>query len=132
MKHVPHTMADIHQLDARVPSSGAQAEEIATDVLTRVGFRVLERNWKCRYGEIDIIAQRGKEIRFVEVKYRSRADFGYAEDAVTEHKRARLRLAIESWLALQTPEPTQYQVDIMALYSKNSHVYLRWLESVDI
>lgn len=125
-------MADIHRLDAPVPKSGAQAEDLATDVLKRVGFRILERNWKCRFGEIDIIAERAQEIRFVEVKYRSRADFGYAEEAVTEHKRDRLRLAITSWLALQTPEPARYQVDIMALYSKNSQVYLRWLESVDI
>ena len=59
------------------------------------GLRILERGWRCRLGEIDLVAEDGETLVFIEVKARSSGAFGPAEAAVTPAKRARLaRLAL--------------------------------------
>ena len=68
----------------------ARAESDAASFLTRRGFVVLERNWRRREGEVDIIAQDGDTVCFVEVKARRTRRFGHPAEAVDARKRARL------------------------------------------
>ncbi len=80
------------------PSSrtiGRQGEDLAADFLKKSGYRVLERNYSCKLGEIDMIARDGETLVFIEVKARRSAAFGPAVDALTLTKQRRLhRLAL--------------------------------------
>lgn len=91
--------------------NGRVAEEESARFLERKGYRIVERNYRCRGGEIDIIAEQrtagllkrlaGRDegfVVFVEVKQRTRSDFGEPREAVNARKQERLRLAAMSWL----------------------------------
>ncbi|MBQ9063954.1 MAG: YraN family protein [Blautia sp.] len=70
---------------------GGHYEEIAAEWLERQGLVILERNFRCRQGEIDLIALDGDYIVFAEIKYRSRRASGYAVEAVNSYKQATIR-----------------------------------------
>jgi putative endonuclease len=76
---------------------GLSAESRAAAFLVAKGFRILQRRWKCRLGEIDIIARRRSLLVFVEVKARERSDD--AAESVTVRQRRRIIGAAEVWLA---------------------------------
>lgn len=78
---------------------GAAAEETAARHLVSKGLKVLERNFRIRGGEIDLIALDGATVVFVEVRFRRRNDFGGAAASITAAKRARIVLAARHWLA---------------------------------
>ena len=78
-------------------SSGQVAEETAAYYLEALGYKILERNWKTRYCEIDIVAQKDKQIYFVEVKYRRTTHQGFGLDYVTNKKLQQMRFAAEIW-----------------------------------
>lgn len=65
---------------------GSEKEETAAQFLAAQGYRILERNFRCRTGEIDLIAQDGEYLVFLEVKYRSGNEMGLPEEAVTFQK----------------------------------------------
>nr|WP_236023712.1 YraN family protein [Bifidobacterium miconis] len=78
---------------------GALGEQYAAAWLERRGCTVLDRNWRSRYGELDIIAVTPEHIvLFVEVKTRRNARYGTPQEAVTAHKRLALRRAGVQWL----------------------------------
>ena len=77
---------------------GAWGEDRAARYLRLRGYRVLERNFRCRQGEIDIIARKGSFIVFVEVKLRKNTDHGEAREFVTYAKQRRVICAAEYWL----------------------------------
>lgn len=85
--------------DARRASErrGARAELVAAAALMLKGYRVLARRWKCRHGEIDLVAVRGRRLAFVEVKQRTTAEDAHA--AIGELQSHRIRDAAELWLA---------------------------------
>lgn len=62
------------------------------------GYTVIGRNWRCRQGELDLIARRGRTVVFCEVKTRSSTAFGAPVEAVTRTKQARLRVLAARWL----------------------------------
>ncbi|WP_300766994.1 YraN family protein [uncultured Bifidobacterium sp.] len=79
---------------------GVLGEAFACELLTRHGWRVLDRNWRSRFGELDIIAMDSCDyLVFVEVKTRRCHRFGTPAEAVTVRKRRNLRLAASQWLA---------------------------------
>jgi putative endonuclease len=78
---------------------GRFGEQVAADTLTRAGLTVVERNWRCRDGEIDIVARDGDALVFVEVKTRSSTACGIPAAAVDARKVARLRRLAVRWLA---------------------------------
>ena len=77
---------------------GIRAEILAALLLRAKGYRIVERRFRSRAGEIDMIARRGKHLAFVEVKARARLDA--AAWAVTPHQRTRIARAAEHWLAI--------------------------------
>lgn len=78
---------------------GRAGEERAASHLTALGYRILDRNWRCAAGEIDIVAVRGDELAIVEVKTRRSVDFGHPFEAIDERKRARLWRLAHAWRA---------------------------------
>ena len=70
---------------------GGLGEDFAVYYLESCGYRIIERNFRCRLGEIDLIAQDGKTLVFVEVKTRRSRRYGSPQEAVTTAKQAKLR-----------------------------------------
>lgn len=81
---------------------GRQGEALAGEFLVNQGWTIVERNWHCRFAELDIIAlDPAGEMVFVEVKYRKDTAHGTGVEAVTQTKLRRMRLAAGKWLAEQ-------------------------------
>ena len=78
---------------------GREAETKAAQYLQRAGLRLVERNFRVRGGEIDLICRDGKGLVFVEVRQRSRGDFGGAAASITTGKQRRIILAAQHYLA---------------------------------
>ena len=95
---------------------GNWGEDRAALYLRLHGYRIVERNFRCRQGEIDIIARQGDIIAFVEVKQRKNADFGEAREFVTFSKQRRVIAAAELWL-LKTRCELQPRFDVIEVYA---------------
>jgi putative endonuclease len=78
---------------------GKYGERVAARYLEEQGLEVVDRNWRCEQGELDIVAREGDVLVFVEVKTRSSVAFGVPAEAVTRVKANRLRGLARSWLA---------------------------------
>ncbi|HEX4523203.1 MAG TPA: YraN family protein [Casimicrobiaceae bacterium] len=78
---------------------GAAAEALAADFLEARGLTIVTRNYRCRGGEIDLIASNGDTLIFVEVRLRSDAAFGGAAESITAAKKKRLRFAAAHYLS---------------------------------
>lgn len=80
---------------------GRFGESVAAGHLTALGYELVDRNWRCRQGELDIVARDGPALVFVEVKTRSTTRYGLPAEAVDARKAARIRRLAASWLAAQ-------------------------------
>lgn len=78
--------------------TGAKYEQRAAQLLEERGYRILERNFLCRQGEIDLIAEDGEYLVFVEVKYRQDAQMGCGTEAVNARKRQRIIRSAQYYL----------------------------------
>lgn len=94
---------------------GAWGEDYAAAYLRRHGYRILARNYSCRFGEIDIIASDRRFVVFVEVKLRASDRFVRAGAYVTTAKQARIRTAASLWLAEHETE-LQPRFDVIEIY----------------
>lgn len=90
-------------------------EQLAVDYLQGLGLRVLARNWRCRYGELDIIAADAQAVVFVEVKTRTGEQFGGVAYAVTPAKVRRLRRLAGLWLAQQDTRWASVRLDVVTV-----------------
>lgn len=92
-------------------TTGREGEDEACRALRKQGYRIIARNWCCRFGEIDIIAREDDVLVFVEVKLRTRGDFGGASAAVTPRKQARIIASARCFFALtQADLPARFDV----------------------
>ncbi len=79
---------------------GKQGEQIAADYLLAEGYEILERNWRHRRAEIDLILRQGEILVFVEVKTRSKDPWNSAERSINAHKKALLSNAASAYMEL--------------------------------
>ncbi|MFQ6395204.1 YraN family protein [Nocardia sp. KC 131] len=94
---------------------GAHGEELAARFLRAAGMEIVGRNWRCRYGELDLIAQDTRITAFVEVKTRSGLGFGTPAEAVTFTKRQRIRRLALMWLAEQDGPWRPIRFDVVSI-----------------
>ncbi|WP_419197374.1 YraN family protein [Mycolicibacterium phocaicum] len=96
---------------------GALGEQLAVDHLVSLGMKVLARNWRCRWGELDVIATERDHgaVVFVEVKTRTTTEFGGIEEAVTQEKARRLRRLASLWLADQDAHWPAIRIDVIGV-----------------
>ncbi|RME13455.1 MAG: YraN family protein [Ardenticatenia bacterium] len=91
-------------------------ERLACDHLRAHGYAILARNWRCRQGELDIVARDADGYAFVEVKTRRGRTFGAPEEAFTPRKAARVRAAAHAWLAEHLgDQPVDWRIDLVAV-----------------
>jgi putative endonuclease len=104
--------------------AGARAEELCAELMQRAGLRVLARNWRCRHGEIDLVAEERGTLVFAEVRFRSGDGFGGAAESVTAAKRARLVAAARLYL-MRRPQ-ADCRFDVLLLDSLETG-RIRWI-----
>ena len=95
---------------------GRWGEEQASEYLRQKGFRLVAANWQCRFGEIDLIAEDGNFLCFVEVKLRKSAAYGSAGAFVGQRKQQKLRTAAQLYL-VQHPTELQPRFDVVEIYA---------------
>ncbi|MGH3465090.1 MAG: YraN family protein [Kribbellaceae bacterium] len=94
---------------------GQYGEEVAARYLQEAGFAILERNWRCDFGEIDIVARDGRVLVICEVKTRRGTDYGSPQEAVTWRKLARLRKLAAQWLSEHEVTPDEVRIDVVGV-----------------
>ena len=94
---------------------GNVGEEIAARELTRRGYTVRERNWRCPEGELDLVAEQGETLVFVEVRTRRGDRFGTPEESITLAKRAHLIAAAQAYLLAHSLQDHDWRIDVVAV-----------------
>lgn len=96
--------------------AGSRGEKKAANYLLQNGYKILQLNFRAkRYGEIDIVAQEGKTLVFVEVKTRFSHKFGYPEEAVTPRKLASIIRTGEYYKLIYPKTPDLMRIDVVAV-----------------
>ena len=94
---------------------GRYGEDVAARHLQQAGFELLDRNWRCPRGEIDIVAWDGSILVFCEVKTRSSLDFGTPAEAVGPVKARRIRALACQWLLANRPAYAELRFDVVSV-----------------
>lgn len=104
---------------------GRIGEDVAVQYLLEKGYKIIERNFECRQGEIDIIAKdnQKKEIVFIEVKTRTNKNYGEPVEAVTYYKQKHMIKSIEYYLYIKKLEKSFIRIDIIEVYQKAKNKY---------
>jgi putative endonuclease len=101
-------------MDARTVL-GRTGEDLAAGLLSGLGFRIIDRNWRCAAGEIDLIASSGDLLVFCEVKTRATSRWGEPSEAVGYQKQARLRRLAAAWLTQHRPGSVRIRFDVVSI-----------------
>ena len=104
-------------------------EDLVAEWYVKRGYDIVERNWRCRQGEIDIIASRDSVIVICEVKTRATADFGSPALAVDANKQQRLRRLAAHWLSENPNNRVSVRFDVAAVIGPKEDVSLEVIES---
>jgi putative endonuclease len=94
---------------------GATGEDRAADHLARSGMRIVERNYRCKLGELDIIARDGGMLVFVEVRSRRSDQYGNALDAINWHKRRKVTRVAIAYVTARKPRFVEARFDVVAI-----------------
>ena len=94
---------------------GRWGEAIAAEFLENQGYFIIERNRRTPYGEIDLVAQDGAVLVFVEVKTRTSDAFGFPEESITSQKREHLISAAQAILQSMSNRPNLWRIDVIAI-----------------
>ncbi len=111
---------------------GARGEDIAAAYLEANGLRVRDRNYRTRYGEVDIVAEEGNESVFVEVRTRRSGVMGTPEESVTPRKRRRLATVALQYLQEHGLEDRPWRVDVIAITMDRNTPTINHLRAVDV
>ncbi|MDP1710037.1 MAG: YraN family protein [bacterium] len=119
------------QVKSQNKSFGKRGEQIASELLIGNGYKIIDKNFSGRFGEIDIIAIDGQTLVFVEVKTRKNRRFGLPQEAVTRSKLGKIKKTAEYYSLLHPELPKKLRIDVVALilndgileYSKIIKVY---------
>ncbi|MFJ3382583.1 MULTISPECIES: YraN family protein [unclassified Curtobacterium] len=110
---------------------GARGETIAVEWLEAHGYTVVDRNWRCARGEVDIVAGKSGDVVFVEVKSRASASTGHPLESITAAKRRRLRRLVPAWFAAH-PETSarDIRIDAIAVHFLGDHAVVEHVEAI--
>lgn len=99
-------------------ATGHDAEKRAADHLASLGYKIRELNWKTRWCEIDIVAEKDMTIYFVEVKYRRNLEYGHGLDYITPKKLKQMAFAAEVWVS-QNGWAGDYELSALGVDNSN-------------
>ncbi len=95
--------------------TGKLGEKLAQKFLKKKGYRILETDFRCRMGEIDIVAQQKDYLVFVEVRTKSSLDFGTPEESITQSKKGKLIASALSYINTHQNLPPLWRIDVVAI-----------------
>jgi putative endonuclease len=99
----------------RRKDTGILGEKLAKDFLRKRGYRILEANYRCPQGEVDLIARHKDYLVFVEVRTKRSRDFGTPEESITEAKKERLRTVAAHYRQTHDNLPQSWRIDVVAV-----------------
>ena len=108
---------------------GNMGEDAAADYLTRKGYEILDRNYRIRDAEIDIIAKKDGTVAFVEVKLRKNSNLGSPAEAVNPAKQKKIISAAEGFIAKNNITDTDFRFDVIEVYSKVNGLSINHIEN---
>jgi putative endonuclease len=108
---------------------GNIGEDAAAGYLKNMGYGILERNYRYDRGEIDIIADDGGTLVFVEVKARRSKAFGEPEEAITEYKKHQLEKVAEGYLVQHSIEDRECRFDVIAISWENGRASINHIQN---
>ena len=109
-------------------SLGKQGEEIAADFLKKKGMKILERNFRTPFGEIDVITEKNRKLHFVEVKTRRSTKFGKPFEAVNRAKLNHITHSIEFYLK---GKDADFEIDVISvLIKENGEKEIEYIKNV--
>jgi putative endonuclease len=94
---------------------GITGEDIAAAWYEAHGYQIVDRNWRCRDGELDLVLRNGRQVVFCEVKHRRGVSFGTPAEAITREKKQRIRHLAARWLQDAKPRPAEIRFDVAAV-----------------
>ena len=109
--------------------TGKIGEDIATKYLEQNGYEIIQRNFECKIGEIDIIAKDKDEIVFVEVKTRASALYGQPKDAVDKTKKKHIYKSAEFYIYIRHLENQPVRIDVVEVYKKQGKFKVHHIKS---
>ncbi len=107
---------------------GARAEQTAARYLQHQGLRLLHSNYRCRFGEVDLVMEDRGSLVFVEVRLRTRTDFGGAAASIDARKQHKLILAAQHYLSSVSPTPP-CRFDAVLLGAAEGSEGIEWLKN---
>ena len=117
-------MSESHEL-------GKVGEDIACKYLTKKDYKIIAKNFRCKIGEIDIIAKYKDEIMFIEVKTRKKLSYGLPAEAVNEQKRKHILKTSRYYLYINKLQNKKVRFDIIEVYKKDKF-YINHIKNIDI
>jgi putative endonuclease len=115
------------------PLIGSEAERVARTFLEQQGLTFILQNYRCRTGEIDLVMQDGDELVFVEVKYRSRSQYGSAIEFFHAKKKRKFESAVMHYMQDKgfNPSIVPHRIDLVGIEGKGKQQQnINWLKSV--
>lgn len=109
--------------------TGKIGEDLVTKYLEQNGYKIIERNFECRQGEIDIIAQDKKEIVFIEVKTRSNKNYGKPKEAVDRNKKKHIYKTLEFYVYINHLENEAIRIDVIEVYKKQEKYIIHHIKN---
>lgn len=94
---------------------GEPYEQQAAEFLEAAGFEIVDRNWSCPMGELDIVARKGGMLVFAEVRERSNPGYGTPAESVTPAKRTKILKAAMAYIKAKRPGADEYRFDVIAI-----------------
>ncbi len=109
---------------------GKYGEDRAAEFLTRLGYELIERNWRGPGGEIDIVARDRDCLVFAEVKTRTRTGFGHPFEAITSQKLQRMRRLVAQWCKSKELSGSKVRLDALSVLLVDGRVHIEHLKQV--
>ena len=94
---------------------GEQGERMASNHLLNQGYTILEKNYRCRHGEVDIVAQQGAEVVFTEVRTRRSVQFGTPQESITKTKAKHLIATSQHYLERHSLTDIDWRIDLVSI-----------------
>ena len=111
---------------------GKEGEDFAADYLQKQGYEIIDRNFECKQGEIDIIAKDKNEYVFIEVKTRQNFHYGMPCEAVDERKQKHIWNATRYYIYSHKLEDQYIRIDVIEIYKRKNRGYYKKLQSESI
>jgi putative endonuclease len=109
---------------------GRYGEDRAAHYLADLGYEIVERNWRCNAGEIDLVARDKDRLVFVEVKTRNGQGFGHPFEAITADKVARMRKLVALWCKARQIGATKVRLDAVSVLVSSGRVNIEHIKQV--